>query len=121
MSSLYSSDHVYGSVTFYIEPVSDGLFARSSEKVSPSKNTNYNIYPNPSSNVIYLSYLGSEKEKEINYFISNSYGIQIGSFHSVKLESVGMLEIDVNSLPTGVYFLSIIDKNSSKTLKFVKD
>ncbi len=121
LSSTYTSDHIYGNVTFYIEPVSDTLFSRSTKPLISSENINYNIYPNPSSNFIYLTYLGPEKECKINYFISNSYGRQIGPIYSAKLESVGMLEIDVNLLPTGIYFLSINDKNGRKTLKFVKD
>ncbi len=69
------------------------------------------IFPNPVKNILYL-----KSEKNISqYEIFNILGQKISS-HKLKNNKIG-----VSKLPKGTYYLkAIIDKNNTKTLKFIK-
>ncbi len=72
------------------------------------------LYPNPTSNYIHIS--GLTNEKAAIQVINNSGKI----VQSLTSENEPMKTIDVQDLPTGIYFVRIIQHNELKTLKFLK-
>ena len=69
------------------------------------------IYPNPSKNFINVSILNSEI-KSIEIF--NILGKKITSY---SFQNASQTEVDVTSLPSGVYILNILDISNKSTLK----
>lgn len=79
-------------------------------------NKGLGIYPNPANNVINIA-VGSSDILPTSYTIFNT----IGQVVAVKnVSSVSDLQIDINSITTGVYFIKIDRQNASKTFKFIK-
>ena len=79
-------------------------------------NKGLGIYPNPANNVINIA-VGSSDVLPTSYTIFNT----IGQVVAVKnVSSVSDLQIDINSITTGVYFIKIDRQNASKTFKFIK-
>ncbi len=110
------------------EPISNvqGVFPFSSEKVGTmtisleeiilSTNDNINekaisIYPNPSKDVIHVSISNSEI-KRIEVF--NILGEKI---YAINLQNESNSEVDLTSLNSGVYLISILDTSNKTTLK----
>lgn len=76
-------------------------------------------YPNPSSNFISID-LRIIESNEITFDIYNTAGQQI--YHSTNYLTSGNnnLDIDIRSLPQGVYFLKIIGQKDYLSKKFIK-
>jgi len=70
-----------------------------------------NIYPNPSSR--YISIAGINDLKKINISIFNLYGQNL-------INTQNSLNIDISSLPNGVYLIKIEQNNNVHLTKFVK-
>ncbi len=70
------------------------------------------VYPNPATNVIYLSGIEQECDVEI-------YNIQGTALQYVHLEN-GNEGIDVSSLKSGIYLLEVSYNNTTKTMRFLK-
>lgn len=75
-------------------------------------NAALNIYPNPSSGIITLSYSLQDKNNE--FVIVNSVGIVM---LKGKLNESGMSTIDVSNMATGIYFVQIEGKIATKFIK----
>ncbi|CAM4031300.1 T9SS type A sorting domain-containing protein [Flavobacterium antarcticum] len=74
------------------------------------------IFPNPASDVINIGIANSA-------ILPTSYSIfnALGQIVAVKnISSVNDLQIDINSMNTGIYFIKIERQNASKTFKFIK-
>lgn len=74
----------------------------------------YSIYPNPGENYISLS--RTSKDKEINRSLKSSLNIKISSATTGKIQkdiNLGSIDekIDISSLPSGLYIVSIIENN----------
>lgn len=74
--------------------------------------SNANIYPNPAKNNIQIR--GLEKLNNPTIKISNILGKQ------VLQSNLNDHKIDVSALKSGMYILTILSENTSKSLKFIK-
>lgn len=74
------------------------------------------IYPNPAIDFVNIS-LGKSNVLPTSYSIFNTLG-QVIAVKNVS--SVSDLQIDINSITAGVYFVKIDTQNASKTFKFIK-
>lgn len=79
-------------------------------------NKGLGIYPNPANDIINIS-VGNNDVLPTSYSIYNTLG-QIVTEKNVS--SVSDLQIDINSITAGVYFIKIDRQNASKTFKFIK-
>lgn len=72
----------------------------------------YNLYPNPVQNKLYLDVFSSNM---IAWKIYNMNGqtLKMGEIRGIK-------EIDVKELISGTYFLHLVDEYGSRTIKFIK-
>ena len=77
-----------------------------------------NTYPNPFKNTITINTEKQEGNKEI--ILLNLTGAII---HKVKTNESGKIKLDLSNknIAKGIYFLKIIHKNSSKTIKLIKE
>jgi hypothetical protein len=74
------------------------------------------IYPNPATEVVNIG-LGASDVLPTSYSIINTLG-QVIAVKNVSSESD--LQININSINAGVYFIKIDRENTSKTFKFIK-
>lgn len=70
---------------------------------------NYNIYPNPFSNVIHIEGASGEEM----YTLKNYYGQTIWTGKQIEQQSF-------HHIPNGIYFLIITKENKRQTLKLIK-
>ena len=83
----------------------------STESISNSENK-FDIYPNPTSNVLNISNTNNVEIK--NIFVSDING------RVVKNESGSLTQINVSDLNSGVYFITIEAAEGKTTQKFIK-
>ncbi|WP_081868360.1 sugar-binding protein [Flavimarina sp. Hel_I_48] len=98
--SAYQNTSVFGTVVLAGETLSIGDII---------ENQNIMVYPNPSKNVLLIKGV----EHQFNYEIINAAGNKV---HSGKANK----SINIEHLAQGVYFLKIINKQKSGTMKFIK-
>ena len=77
------------------------------------KGTNYSVSPNPATEIITVS---TEKEVNGKIWISNLKGQE---FLNQNI-SGNMVELDINELPSGVYFVNIENEGVVSSKKIVK-
>lgn len=104
--------------TFYIEKnKNNSSFAKELSISSKEKQINFNVYPNPATENIFLNF--SEKNKRISVYIFDNNGKHI------KTEVVQILntkKINIAKLNSGLYFLVIRNEKNEilGTSKFFK-
>jgi len=79
------------------------------------KETGFSIYPNPATDKITIETSGLQNESIIT--IVNPAGQQVLQ----KKVTVPRMQIDVNWLPSGIYFLKLTKERSVQVAKFVKN
>ncbi len=73
------------------------------------------IYPSPASNTITIE-TNPNENKELEIYIANANGQTM--LRTRKLSSNGVIQLDIEKLAIGIYFISIIDyKNNALTTK----
>ena len=87
--------------------------SRASQKNNDSSNTDLNVYPNPAKEKITIE-LDGNKFPSTLIEITNANG----QVMLARKMTSNKIEIDVNDLPNGVYFISTRDKTNST--KFIK-
>jgi hypothetical protein len=75
----------------------------------------YSIYPNPVSEILTIK-INDSTEKNKTLFIYTAQG-QI--LKSVQINSTETI-LDTKSLPTGIFFIKLVDENNSNTKAFIK-
>jgi hypothetical protein len=78
------------------------------------------IIQNPVSNDVNLQ-ISTKKEGNVVINIYNLNGQSLLAFNKSLSKGLNQISIDVSNLNSGLYILSIYDKNEVKTLKFVKE
>jgi len=82
--------------------------------VNKFSNEEINLYPNPASN----SFTVKSRIRPDNYEIFNALGQKI---KTLKVNSNQDLNINVENLKEGIYFIKLTRDNSSQVLSFIKD
>lgn len=81
--------------------------------------SNLSLYPNPASEHLFVSYRAeSAQELSVNMTDLAGKSVMQTSWHGLSGDNT--LPLDVNGLESGVYFVTISDGTSAKTIKFVK-
>lgn len=78
--------------------------------------TNIVVYPNPSSETIFLKF----DNEHGNHAIGKIYSIE-GTLLIEKRMDPGISEIDISELAQGLYFIKVSYEGNSKTFKFIKE
>lgn len=105
----FGREQVYEFTTFY------GLKIDEGSKIA--EQFNMELYPNPAKNKIYAD-IQSQGRGELKIFIYDSYGRQIKSL--IKKDFISdVVEIELNELPAGIYYCTIITKTAMATKRFV--
>ncbi len=92
--------------------LSDILYARIDSDLFIFENENsFSIYPNPTSDYLFIDNISNIISE---YTITNING-QVVKFEKYQNK------IDVSNLTNGIYFISVNDKNTKSTLKFIKN
>lgn len=74
------------------------------------------IYPNPAKNLLKIEFEGTETESA-RLALSNTLGQEVYSLNNLNQKQ----EIDLNFLPSGIYFLKLKDYSGQKTFKIIKE
>lgn len=75
----------------------------------------YSIYPNPTSAVVNIDFTGMPKDGGVEITLTDTYGRLI-----TKKSGIENQRIDLSSLISGVYFVSIVSNQQKKTYRIVK-
>ena len=78
---------------------------------SVATESKFYVYPNPTANILNVA------NGDASQTISN---LEIISMEGRVLIKQNTPQVDINSLPTGMYFCRITSKNKTQTLKFLK-
>ncbi len=97
----------------------DGSFEYSNIILLNNDNNHVNIYPNPAKNNVFIDYQ-LENTNEINIQILNELGQVVMNNNSSTNDKRGTLEIDVNHLASGVYFIKIESGNYTHFEKILR-
>ena len=79
----------------------------------------FNIFPNPTRNILYIS--DSSKELIRSLQIYNSIGQEQESITYSSIKNNEYVEVNTSSLPSGIYFLHILTDKQNITRRFVKE
>ena len=96
-----------------INSVDDILSTNDMEKIE------LKLYPNPTIDVLNIEFLSTKVEK-INCIIYNEVGKIVHSFTKHVFVGENKLSVDVKSLKSGVYFVSLESEENSITKQFIK-
>jgi len=75
----------------------------------------YSIYPNPTSAVVNIDFTGMPKDGGVEITLTDTYGRLIAKESGIEKHS-----IELSSLISGVYFVSIVSNQQKKTYRIVK-
>jgi hypothetical protein len=91
-----------------------------SDKIHNIGINDLDIFPNPSSNSVKITY-SLATESNVNMYITNSFGEKIDMLASNKILSSGKADLNYNvsNLPDGVYFLTLSSLGYTETKKFM--
>ena len=91
-------------------------FTTDESSLSDVENTiEVNLYPNPAKEKVYLETKGFENEAKA--MLSDLQGRIL---KEIEINSE-RIEINLNTLSSGVYYLKVFDNNSTKTIKIIKE
>jgi hypothetical protein len=80
------------------------------------QNSNIKVYPNPSTGLVHVAMGDLKSFKGVNFQVFNLYGeIEYGA--AVKSS---IFDIDLNNVPSGIYFLNIFEGQKFLIKRIVK-
>ncbi len=79
---------------------------------------NAEVYPNPATGKIYLSFLSASTD-DFHFEITNALGQTMISKSDVAATGINISEIDVTGLSKGIYNFVLMDKNRTERKRFV--
>jgi len=88
------------------------------EKV-PSNDLFISIYPNPVSDVLFVSN-ESAKNMTVKLSVMNALGQIMEEHSSVELNSLGQYELNCSGWGKGIYYVSVADHDAMKVVRLVK-
>ena len=74
------------------------------------------VYPNPATDIVYLDLMS--RNGRIDFVVMNNQGEAVTQLRTVQGGST--ITLDFNDLPTGVYFIQVIDGEAVSTEKVIK-
>lgn len=81
--------------------------------------SNFSVFPNPANRYVMIRY-DSNLANELSISISDITGKEV--HHQISETNIGnnILELNIETLEAGIYFISINDDKTSKTIKLIK-
>lgn len=83
-----------------------------------SYSNQFSIYPNPVNSLVYIQHENTEAIRSIKFF--NSFGRQF-LFYNIANSSSGLIEINIVSLESGIYFIQIETNTLQKVFVIFKE
>jgi hypothetical protein len=110
--------------------ISDGYTFHSSARFNSERTCDYQnvlvneikaiesikVYPNPANSSLFIENKNQSKLNGISIY--NALGEQV--FQQKLSDSQRLYQLDINEIPSGIYFIQLNDEDSTKTLKLVK-
>jgi hypothetical protein len=110
----------YGNVSFEIVPNSKKSAKKLKEETLVSSDS-YTLYPNPTSDLLKLQYIGSNLNNKVSLRVLDMNGRVLLNLNDLTLNSSGTREISVKDYPQGMYIIQFADSQGKiEQLKFVK-
>jgi hypothetical protein len=78
----------------------------------------FSIYPNPANNILTLDYTSKNNDKSV-LSITNIVGEKIKEFQINTVSGINTLNLNLEGINNGVYFINFINNSSKSTKKFV--
>ena len=78
----------------------------------------FSIYPNPANNILTLDFTSKNNDKSV-LSITNIVGEKIKEFQINTVSGINTLNLNLEGINNGVYFINFINNSSKSTKKFV--
>jgi hypothetical protein len=78
----------------------------------------FSIYPNPTNNILTLDFSSKNNDKSV-LSITNIVGEKIKEFQINTVSGINTLNLNLEGINNGVYFINFINNSSKSTKKFV--
>ncbi len=101
-------------INFGDSPIDANIFPVGNEEVLKTR-LNVSVYPNPSNGTIYVE--TNEFLESVEIRVLNSIGQFVKAFNYERPEKV--IELDIQELNKGVYFIELISENNMRTQKII--
>jgi len=82
--------------------------------------SNISVFPNPAKDLIYIELHNNSFEK-LNIEIINTLGQQLYYKYFNQISNSQLVELNISTLPRGIYLLKIYNSSEIKTEKLIKD
>ncbi len=99
--------------------ITDGSFTYSVDEIDNNKLDNFVLYPNPVTDVLNIDF-ETKENGDINCSVINSFGQEVLFINENLGRGHQNIKLDVAKLAEGIYFVTIRQKSSIKTLRFFK-
>ena len=99
--------------------ITDGSFTFSVDEVANNKLDNFILFPNPATDILNLDFDISDSGEAV-FSVINSYGQEVLLINEKLNKGHQRIKLDVSNLSEGIYFVTIRQKTSIKTLRFFK-
>jgi hypothetical protein len=100
---------------------SDEITTNVSTFNNSSANKSFKVYPNPSTDKLYIDVVSTEKNSESNYKIYDVVGKMISQKNNISFVNKYAETLDISSLPKGVYFIELTVDGTTSTKKIIKN
>ncbi len=111
--TISASNPEFGGANFTVN--SDGVVGIEKEQSA----TVSGIYPNPVSDVFTLT-INAPETRSVDIFVTDLLGKNVKQFAEGVQQGTNTLEVEVEDLSEGVYFITIFDGKSTSSTRFVK-
>ncbi|HEY8400720.1 MAG TPA: T9SS type A sorting domain-containing protein [Cytophagaceae bacterium] len=120
ISTSRSSGTPFNATWDYIKVLPDSLIIMGKE--APLVAENFTAYPNPFGSSVKINF-GNVRPKNVKIDVRNNLGANIKEFKIKLKESEGETEIDLSTLPPGIYYLNISTNKGDMhgSIKLVKE
>lgn len=89
-----------------------GDFAVSTPEITSNTDSNIDIFPNPTSDILTIR-LNNSYYSDIKLFTTDGRCL-------IKTHSIGLTNIDISNFPSGIYILNICEQNKNHSYKIIK-
>ena len=92
---------------------------QSTDPIGIPKDFDFNVYPNPASNVVNVKFSGVLVVSDVHFYDVTGKLIQRTKISNENISTSSTIQIDISALQTGVYFVKFIGELEDVTKKLI--
>lgn len=111
-----TATHGSGIFSTHITSISD---ITTVEELNASLTSQINLFPNPATNVLNIELKNFKEIKHLKFTITNEVGMLVKQIENTN-NQIPVFNLNIQNLPSGIYYLNIDDTNNKMAKGFVK-